>query len=140
MGNILKELVHWIRPVIVAIVAIYLSNFIIPGKLVGIRGDFGATKIDSGYKVTCHFKLKNKGFVKIKSEKIQLNLAKPATISEIDIPDQYNYLYKIIDRRQNYVVFLIEGLKGKEIIKGSVSFSQYTRWEKDYVNPLSFSK
>lgn len=142
MGKVCNELVQWIRPVIVVIVAIIVSNFIIPGKLVGIPGEFGSAKIDTGYKITCHFKLKNKGFLKIKSEKIQLNIPKAARISEIDIPTQYNYLYKIIGggKNHNFVVFLVEGMKGRESMEGSITFPQHSKWEKDYVKPLSFSK
>lgn len=112
------------------------------GNLEGIPGEFGSVEADSGYKITCHFKVKNEGLLAIKSEKIQLNIPKAANISDIDIPNQYNYLYKIIGggKNHNYEVFLIEGLKGRKTIEGGISFSQNKKWEKDYVNPLSFSK
>ena len=142
MAKAWNELVQWIRPVIVVIVAVIISNFILPGELAGIPGEFGSAKVDTGYKITCHFELRNKGYLKIKSEKIQLNLPKNVSISEIDIPMQYNYLYRIIagGKNHNFVVFLIEGMKGRESMEGSVTFPQKSRWEKDYVNPLSFSK
>ena len=146
MGKTNPGLMEWIRPLIVSvavyILGVILYNLFIIGNLQGIPGEFGSVEVDSGYKITCHFKIKNKGLISIKSGKIQLNIPKAANISEIDIPSQYNYLYKIIDggKGYNYVVFLIEGLKGRKIIEGSISFSQNKKWEKDYVNPLSFSK
>ena len=142
MGAVRDELFQWLRPVVVYIIGIILYNFFIVGNLDGIPGEFGSVKMDSGYKITCHFELKNRGFLSIKSEKIQLNIPKAAAISEIDIPTQYTYLYKIIDggKDHRFTVFLIEGMKGRKTLEGSVSFSQNKKWEKDYINPLSFSK
>lgn len=146
MGENKNGLMEWIRPLIVS-VAVYIAgviiyNFFIVGNLVGIPGDFGSVKAGSGYKITCHFELKNEGLLSIKSQKIQLNIPKSAKISDIDIPTQFKYLYNIIDggKDHNFVVLLLEGMKRRKSMKGSISFSINTKWEKDYISPLSFSK
>ena len=57
-------LMEWIRPLLVSVVVYILGaiiyNFVIVGDLKGIPGEFGSANIDSGFKITCHFKLKNK--------------------------------------------------------------------------------
>ena len=142
MGAVRDELFKWVRPVIVYIACAIIYNFFIAGNLVGIPTEFGSVKTDSKYKITCNFELKNKGFLTVKAKKIQLNIPKEAAITDIDIPRQYNYLYRIIDggENHNFLVFLVEGIKGRKNIVGSVIFAQNTKWEKDYINPISFSK
>ena len=136
------EVLQWVRPTVVYIIGILLYNCFIVGDLVGIPGKFGSVETNSKYEIMCNFELKNKGVLPIKSEKIQLSIPKAATVSNIDIPIQYKYLYKIIDggKDHNFIIFLIEGMKGMKTLEGSVSFSQNKKWEKDYINPLSFSE
>lgn len=137
---------NWVRPIVVGIAAflasVVVSNFILPGNLVGRRGEFGSVKTNSGYKITCHFQIKNKGYLKVRGGKIQLNIPKGTKIEEIDIPMEYNYLHEIISggKGHSFAVLLIEGLKGRHSLEGSVSFSQYSKWEKNHINPLSFSE
>lgn len=141
MGAFSKEIFLWLRPVVVYVAGVVIYSFLIAGDLVGVPGEFSSVRVESGYKVTCHFTLKNKGFLSIKSEKIQLNIPKETSISDIDIPDQYKYMYRMIDggKNKNFVIFLVEGMKGRKSLDGTVSFFQNKKWEMDYINPLSFS-
>lgn len=142
MSKVMNELGQWIRPVIIYIAGVLVYNFFIVGNLIGIPGEFSSVKVDSKYKIVCNFELKNNGFITIGSGKIQLNIPKEATILTVDIPRQYKLLYKIVDggETNNFAIFSIENLKGRESVKGSVIFFQFTKWEKDYINPISFSK
>ena len=138
--SVMEELFKWLRPVAVYIVGVIIYNFVIVGNLVGIPGAFSSIKEGTAYKIACNFELNNKGFLSVKSKKIQLNLPIKAKIKSIDIPKQYNYLYKIIDGGVNYdfVIFLVDDLKRWKSIKGGIVFQQHSKWEKDYLNPISF--
>ena len=146
MGKNNSGVMEWIRPLIVSVVVYVLGaiiyNLFVVGNLEGIPGEFGSVETVSGYSITCNFKIKNKGLLAIKSEKIQLNIPMGCGISDIDIPRQYKYLYKIIEggENHNYAVLLIGGLKGRKTIEGGISFPQSKKWERDYVKPMSFSK
>ena len=141
MSKALEELRKWARPVIVYVAGILVYNAFIVVELTGIPGEFNSVKIDSKYKIACNFEIKNKGLLTANTKKIQMNIPKETKILGMDIPRQYGYLYKVIDGGKNYnfAVFLVDGLKGRKSVKGSITFFQNAKWEKDYVKPISFS-
>ena len=145
MGKDNSGWMEWIRPIIVSVAIFILgsiiNNLFVVGSLEGIPGDFSSVETESGYKISCNFRLKNSGILKLKSEKIQLNIPKHAKIDEIDIPRKHKHLYQIVagGSNHNFVILLIEGIKGRQTIEGSVVFSQNKKWGKDNINPLFFS-
>jgi len=141
MGKIKDETVEWIRPVIVTIIGLLFYEFLIVGALKGIPLSFNSVKVNSKYKVVCNFEIKNAGFRTVDKKKIQLNIPKNAKIENIDIHQKYKYLYKVSEGgdNQDYVILSIEGLEGRESIKGSVIFHHNTKWDEN-INPITFSK
>ena len=130
-----------ILPLVIILLGAIIVNFFFLGHIEGVKGNFSSLEWDGGYKVVCHFEIKNKGLFSVNSEKIQLEIPEYAKIQDIVIEEGDRHQYKLVSggKNRNYVVFEVDGLDGRKRIKGTITFFQSKKWTKD-LSPIFFSE
>lgn len=135
---------EWIRPVIVFVVGTIIIKLIscgVAGNLKGTQGKITSVEGRSKYKIVCPFEIKNSGLMEVKSRKFQISLPDKVRIHKAEVNQGYKCLCNEVDGGwgNTYIIYLIEGLKGRKSIKGRIIFRQNDKWD-ERIPALKFSE